>query len=988
MVSKSILPSKRLWLALALSALLAATALAQSQATTGNIEGRVLDQNGAAIVNATVTAKNQANGSERTVAADSGGNYRIILLQPGQYTVTATANGFARADLSNVPVSVGGNSALDITLAAGGASVTVDVSAEGQAVETGRTSIATTVNQKAIENLPVNGRNYLDFATLTPGVIRDPTRGGDLSVGGQKGTLNSLQVDGVDNNNTFFGQAFGRAGVRPPYQFSEESVQEFQVNQNGFSAEFGRAGGGVINVITRSGENDFHGSGFYFLRDEALNSNTPVLSARNAKRPKSQIKQFGGTFSGPIKQNRAFFFFTYDGQRANVPNVLDPPNFATQPANIRALLLPRLNTYNIGRDQDVFMVKTDIALNQSNNLTLRFNSQDFTGNNNENGGPLSAEEHSGNSVAQTFTFSGSLTSTLTPKLANEFRFQFARDKEPGEANSDQPEARIQTGGGFLFIGRNNFSPRETTIKRAQFINNLSYQTGRHSFKFGGDLNFDRVLNFFPGLFTGQFTFSSYAAFAANTPASYTQSFAGAGTTGPTTRPNTYDIAFYMQDDWRPTAKLTLNLGVRYDYQGLAAPQITNPALAARGLNTAFQPQDKNNLAPRVGLSYAFDAKTVLRAGYGVFYSRTPSIMLATATSNNGLQITNVNLNCTVTPNPCPIYPAIFSAQPTGAAAVAPSVYLFDKDYVQPYVMQGRLGFERELWRNLSFSANYQFYRGVHLGRTRDINLGNPVNIAATGFDGGSFTIQRFPSARPIAGFTRVNLFESTATSRYNGLSLQANQRFTRKFQFLAIYTYSKARDDRPDQTAVVVGADDSKLVFNPLNPRLDAGRSDLDLRHRFVFSPVYETGKFNSPHPIKYFLSDYTFSAIVQLQSGFAFSPGITGDINRDGNAVNDRVPGLERNSGTTPKTAIVDLRVTRAIPFGERYKLSFVAEAFNLFNRSNVATVNAARYGSFTVNDAAGTATLNAPNAATPFRGPRTFIQERQLQLAVKFTF
>jgi hypothetical protein len=187
-------------------------------------------------------------------------------------------------------------------------------------------------------NLPVNGRNFLDFATLTPSVIRDPTRQGDLAVGGQKGTLNSLQVDGADNNNTFFGQSFGRTGTRPPYQFSEESVQEFQVNQNGFSAEFGRAGGAVINVVTKSGTNQWHGSGFEFFRDEALNSNTPILTARGAKRPKSQINQFGATIGGPIKRDRAFFFFAYDGQRSNIPNVVDPPNFFAQPANIQNLL--------------------------------------------------------------------------------------------------------------------------------------------------------------------------------------------------------------------------------------------------------------------------------------------------------------------------------------------------------------------------------------------------------------------------------------------------------------------------------------------------------------------------------------------------------------------------------------------------------------------------------------------------------------------------
>src|ERR671928_186702 len=165
-------------------------------------------------------------------------------------------------------------------------------------------SEATTGNIRSIQNLPINGRNFQDFSTLSPGVIRDP-RGGDLSVGGQRGTLNSLNVDGVDNNNTFFGQALGRGGVRPPYQFSEESVQEFQVNQNGFSAEFGRAGGAVINGLTKSGTNDWHGSAFEFFRDEALNSNTPILTARNAKRPKSQINQFGATIGGPIKKDRA-----------------------------------------------------------------------------------------------------------------------------------------------------------------------------------------------------------------------------------------------------------------------------------------------------------------------------------------------------------------------------------------------------------------------------------------------------------------------------------------------------------------------------------------------------------------------------------------------------------------------------------------------------------------------------------------------------------
>lgn len=959
----------------------------QSQATTGNIEGRVTDQNGAAVPTVTITSTNQETGFTKSANADDAGDYRILFLPPGKYRVTASgAQGFAPSDFSNVTVTVGGQTPLDIQLRIGGTTTMVDVSAEGQIVETTRTAVSSTVNERAIQNLPVNGRNFLDFATLTPSVVRDPTRAGDLAVGGQKGTLNSLQVDGADNNNTFFGQSFGRTGTRPPYQFSEESVQEFQINQNGFSAEFGRAGGAVINVVTKSGTNKWHGSAFEYFRDESLNSNTPILTARGAKRPKSQINQFGGTLGGPIKHDRAFFFFAYDGQRSNIPNVVDPPNFFAQPASIQALLAPKLGNYNVGRDQNVFMVKSDIRLNSSNQVVLRFNQQNFTGNNNENSGPLSVQEHSGNSVAKTTTFSGSITSTLTNSVINQFRFQFGRDREPGTANSDVTEARIQTGGGFLQLGRNNFSPRETTIKRVQFIDNISYTRGAHNMKFGADLNFDRIFNFFPGLFSGQYTFNSYALFASNTPASFTQSFPGAGTSGGTTHPNLNDYGFFGQDDWRVTPKLTLNLGLRYDYQKLAHPTVNNPsaALAAAGLSTTTLVKDANNFGPRFGFSYAFNEKTVVRGGYGIFFGRTTGIMLGTAHSQNGIQVTGVTLNCTLIPNPCLTYPASFTSPPA-TGAQSPSLYLFVKDYAQPYVQQARAGIERELFSNMSLSVTYLYFRGVHLSRTRDINLGVPVPTTLTDPSGQTFTALRHPATRPIAGFTRINLFESTADSRYNGLAMEVKRRFARGLQFIAAYTFSSAKDNRPDQTMVVVGADDSKGLQNNLDIRADWGRSDLDIRHRFVFSPVYEIGTVAKDNAIgKVLLSDWTFSGIVTLQSGFAYSALITGDANRDGNPSTDRVPGTPRNGFTTPNIYVFDTRVTKSFKFGEKYNLSLIAEAFNLFNRSNIATVNTGLFG---IASSSAT-TLTNPAVSTPFGFARTFLGERQIQLAARFRF
>jgi outer membrane receptor protein involved in Fe transport len=983
-------------------------AFAQSEATTGNIEGRVLDQNGAVIPDATVTAKNEATGLEKTATTDGEGNYRVILLPPGAYTVRVQAKGFAASNIfKNVPVTVGSKTPLDITLKAGLIDpLTIDVLAEGQVVETTRTSVATTINDRSIQNLPINGRNFQDFSTLSPGVIRDP-RGGDLSVGGQRGTLNSLQVDGVDNNNTFFGQALGRGGVRPPYQFSEESVQEFQVNQNGFSAEFGRAGGAVINVVTKSGTNAFHGGLFEYFRDESLNANDPITKANEArrgqpnKRPPFRINQFGGRIGGPIKKNKAFFFFTYDGQRSNIPQVLDVPNLSTAPAAALAVISPKLGTYQVGRSQDVFLGKTDISINQNNQLSLRYNHQGFNGVNNENNGPLSVEEHSGDSLVKSDTFSGTLTSTLTKKIVNEARFQLARDKEPGQANSDQPEAVINTGAGNLNLGRNNFSPRETTIKRFQAIDNVSLVSGRSNYKFGLDFNFDRVFNFFPGLFSGSYTFPSYAAFATNSPSAYTQNFPGAGTTGGTTNPNLSEYAFYAQDDVRLTPKLTLNLGARYDYEAMACPPVQNadPLLLANGVNTANCPKDKNNIAPRFGFSYSPDEKTVVRGGFGLYYGITPAIVLGTAHSQNGISVTGINLTAAQLTALGLTYPHILSAPPAGISS-NPNLYYFAPDYEQPYVEQGRVGVEREVLKNLSLSATYLYYHGLKLTRTRDINLFAPVPTVFTAAGGQTYTFLRFPSARPIsrpagagASYNRISVFESAARSLYNGLAFQATQRFTHGFQFIAAYTYSKAKDDRPDQTTVVVGADDAKIVENQINPAADYARSDTDLRHRLVFSPVYEIGriKWSDSRVARAIFSDYTLSSIIQLQSGSPYSAVVGNDPNNDGNRANDRVPGTARNQFTTPSVFQVDARVTRNIAFTESMRVRLVLEAFNVFNHPNVVTVNN------TFFNLSGT-TLVAPSFVTAFGTPRTFSSPasgtttfatpRQLQLAIKFDF
>jgi hypothetical protein len=317
--------------------------------------------------------------------------------------------------------------------------------------------------------------------------------------------------------------------------------------------------------------------------------------------------------------------------------------------------------------------------------------------------------------------------------------------------------------------------------------------------------------------------------------------------------------------------------------------------------------------------------------------------------------------------------------------VNPSLYLFARDYAQPYVQQARLGIERELFANTSLSVSYLYFRGVHISRTRDINLAPPVATTVTDPAGTNFTVLRHPTARPIPGFARISLFESTADSRYSALAMELKRRFTRGFQFIAAYTLSDTSDNRPDQTMVVVGADDAKGLQNNLDIRSDWGRSDLDIRNRLVLSPVYEIGNVQSDNAFaRNVLGNWIFSGIITLQSGFAYSALISGDANRDGNPSTDRVPGTRRNGFTTPNIYVFDARVTKTFRFGENYSLSFLGEAFNLFNRSNIATVNTGRYG---IASSSATVLTN-PAASTPFGGPRTFLGERQIQLGVRFKF
>ncbi len=729
----------------------------QSEVGTTGLNGTVTDPFGAMVSNVKITARNSGTGFVRETQTTAAGLYSLTQLPVGAYELTVAASGFKVLSIPGINLTVGAVSTLNIPLEVGTATQTVNVSSEVPLVETSRSQTSTAISSRQIQDLPVNGRNFLDFTVLTPGVVRDPSRTGDLSFGGQRGTSNSLLIDGSDANNTFYGQATGRTGTgRNPYSFSEDAVQEFQVNTNGYAAEIGRAGGGVINVITKSGANEFHGDAFEFYRDKSVNANSWDNNALRRPKRAYHFNQFGGNAGGPIAKNKLFFLFDYDGQRNTTPNTVSPGVLpaAADLLGQQALqaLQPNFTSYANSLNNDVYLGKVDWNITNNQRVSFRYNASRFTGLNFENSGATSAQSHTGNSNVSTDNAGAIYTNALSSNSVLEGRFFFTRDYEPGLANSASPETIIQQSGtNVISFGRNSFSPRFADIDTLQPTVTFSLTKGAHTFKVGVDTIFQQIGNYFPGNFSGSFTFSSYANFALNVPSSFTQAFPGAGTTGATVYPNVNEYAAFAEDSWRAGRKLTLNYGIRYDYFDYAQPKVrnTDPLLASWNLRTDRIHIDPTDISPRFGFAYApaDDGKTVIRGGYGIFYAATPSIFTGTAFTQNGLNVQTFTYNGPAIPV---TYPSLLPAAP--ATGATPSLFVFSHDFKNPQTQQWNLNVEHQFGNNYSLTIGYLGLKGSHLPRTRDINLFPASSVAYPITGAGAFVFDRFPTVRPQPEF--------------------------------------------------------------------------------------------------------------------------------------------------------------------------------------------------------------------------------------------
>jgi Carboxypeptidase regulatory-like domain/TonB dependent receptor len=741
-----------------LGVLLTTAAFAQD-ASTGAIRGTAFDAGGRPIAGATVTFVDTATGFRYSAITGMEGRFAFELLPPGEYTGRAESRGMSPQTTPRLHVDVGGTSELEFRLPVAGAKESVTVSGEPPLVETQPNGVSSLIDERAIKELPLNGRRYSDLALLTPGVTQDPrglTSGsnGDLAFGGIRGFQSSYLVDGSDNNNAFFAQARGR--YRAPYQFSNEVVQEFRVSSNTYGAELGRSGGAVVNVVTKSGSNHLHGTSFYFIRDGAFGATHPLLDFK----PRDQQQQFGFTLGGPIRRNKIFFFAGLDQHIFHVPAVVrfdnggsvvlpqagtgpeTPGDYeATDQALVfdtAAKLSKQAGTFPASMLGNAGFVKLDVSLSPSNNFSARVSTSRYYGHNNvflDPASPLTTfgMSENGEEDVTTETASATLTSNVSGKVVSHLRAQFSRDLQGSSSNDTAPITRIPNlVDGF---GRSSILPRQTREHRLHLAETLSLEGKRNSWKIGGDALLTRIYNFFPSLSGGEYIFdpikvnpdtfqpqesslelTPLRAYAHEVPHYYAQNFGPA-----VTHPDTNEYAGFLQDTIRASDHLALSVGVRYDLQTFTTRGlISNPLWPDSG-KIPFNPA---NFGPRAGLAYSLGNQRplVIRAGYGMFYTRIPQIYNSTVESENGLSPNFLFLNNShfydhqifpQYPNPlvsCPLYGTDCLPPASLEQFTQSGISAFACNFKTPRVQQASVNVERARsrtgWRSAFPTCRY------------------------------------------------------------------------------------------------------------------------------------------------------------------------------------------------------------------------------------------------------------------------------------------
>jgi hypothetical protein len=1027
-------------------------AVAQVSVAEAQLNGSIRDQTGSVIVKAAVALRNVDTNQVYKATSNNEGFYILTNVSSGNYELTAESKGFAKYEQKGIVLRVAQVATIDVTLKVAGATQEVVVNTEAPVIEPTRTEVSQVVETQQIQALPIAGRLFTDFALLSPGVttgrislqstFTDPsvTR---ISFGGQRDLNNSVTVDGADNINT----ATGSQRATP----SQEAVSEFRVVNNSFAAEYGRALGGIVNIVTKSGTNDIHGSVYEYFMNNSLNAKALLTQPGFDT---FRQNQFGATLGGPLKKDKTFYFVNYEGQRrAQAPSypALLVQNIA--PINaLKASLGIAPENLNILKTADVDngFLKLDHQFNEKNRLTARYSIQDANNLNmlvgeTLDGGGIGAPSSGRNGSLRDQDLVATLTTTVSEEKVNSALVQWARRNYGFAGVTGQPNLDVPN---LLLLGHNFGAFDRYDETRIQASDTYSMVHGKHYAKFGFDSNYVRNFVIWPGFTPARVIFPSLgdllvsgksnwgsapcppplvglvapclAAFfwgAPIGPGPFNPNAASPSV--PTTWQNAFlpsqaqnffvhlnhsYLGFFAQDQYKITPKLTVNYGLRYDVEF--------------GLNF-FINGDHNNFQPRVGLAYAPDSKTVIRAGYGIFndkYSLTfffvpapqrPPVIAGLPRVRNQETGTWL-LNSMFLPTPCVIAgcptPPPGASLPPGTvppplltsafenlinSGSFPNNSLFvqggtavDRNLRSPYTEQTSLEIDRTIGKGLTVSAGYMFVAGHKLVRPIDLNVGPPVGVQpGTGKDIYAFAINDPNIPAPPAGSHGTNgifyFTDSTGNSVYHGVTLQVIEKAGKYFTLDANYTLSHTLDDGTFVTFVSTPQSNAQR-------NLERANSNQDARHRFVANFVASSPWKNN------FARDFQLSSIVTLQSARPFTLFVGFDANNDGNPVTDRVGNSPRNSYRGANLQTVDMRLARAVHMGERKVLNLSVDAFNLLNHTNIDEVFSV-YGApdfvpgLTVPKHFGDGGIGPSGQVG---APRTAFNSRQLQLAAKFTF
>ena len=1071
-------------LVLTAAALAFLTGSAATQGTTARLVGTVKEPSGAVIPGATVRATNLDTGWTREAISNEQGDYVIPNVPIGRYEVAAELSGFKRVARSPVALDVDQTARVDFALELGNIQETVEVIAEQPLVNSETSSIGEVITETQVRGLPLNGRNFIQLGLLvpgttpgTPGANTVPSRqaGVAISANGQRTEQNNWMLDGIDNNALFFGLA-----VIVP---STEAIEQFRVQTSNYSAEFGRAAGAVVNLQIKSGTNQYHGTAYTYIRDDALDTKNFF----DTEQAPLSYNQFGGSAGGPIVQNRTFFFSNYEGRRVergatvggNVPNeamrrgdfsalptLFDPATYnpATNtrlpfrnnriPADrINAIAGALIDSYPLPNssdparnfvrqianrdDGDQFHVRADHRLSDAHTLMARYSHYNTDAVNFAallGAGDTQRNRHRGG-VAQ-WTWVGG-------NVVNEFRvggnrYNFTFDHEtagqdllgsfglPFRATDSRlaghPGLNVS---GFAALGGNTAVPLDRIEDTFQIVNSTTFIVGDHSLKFGGDYRHYHGTNYQPQRARGQYNFTG--VFTGQVGRAYSNGFADFLLGLPVLQqlltpegltpnePQNQRFNLFVQDDWKASSDVTLNLGLRYERDGAwteannrwgAFDLEAGEVVYARDYDIPFaipfphrfgdtnvMQEATNGLSPRVGAAWrpGGDSRMVVRGAYGLFWSQTTGQDFI----NTSLQvppglIVNEQRSGSVVPalqfgqfdfgsDPSTLIPAVpgFIVVPYG-------------QHKNPHIHQWNVGFERQLGSTMATSISYVGNRGADLQQRYQ---GNP---ALPPGPGAIQPRRRYPE------FGALNLSASDGWSSYRALQVKLERRFSDGLGFLTAYTWSKAMDQQGGEAEGRGGG-----IQNPENPRASRGLAGFDLRQRFSLALNYEL-PFGAGNPYLQdgltaaLLGGWQTSTIVSIRSGFPFSVLVPGDTaNAGAGSVfadlvgpnNGNLPRGERtidrwfdtsafeapapftfgNSGRNivvgPGAVTVDLSVARDFRLFSGHRVQFRAEAFNLFNRVNLGLPNST-LGS------AGFGTIRAAESA------------REIQLALKYIF